>query len=136
MVADDSVSTSTITDHLNGLAEKIQPPSVVLGTGPPTKEELDAFYPGKFTFDQLKLFINVGDLGLLKRDKALQKRYDAWTRTIRERYGSVGKEVLCPCLSIKQALTSTPPRSRLPLAISSAMGKARHADIVALCHHG
>ena len=49
-----SALSSTGTDRPNGT----QP--VVLGTGPPTKEELDVYYPGKFTFEQLKLFINAG----------------------------------------------------------------------------
>jgi hypothetical protein len=47
---------------------------VPLGTGPPTKAELIKYYPAKFSWTQLRAFINAGDLGLLKRDKALQKR--------------------------------------------------------------
>ncbi|OCH85959.1 hypothetical protein OBBRIDRAFT_797657 [Obba rivulosa] len=65
------------------------PSSVPLGTGPPTREELLAHYPAKFTWQQLKTFVNSGDLGLLKRDRKLQARYDAWARGIREEYGSI-----------------------------------------------
>ncbi|TCD70751.1 hypothetical protein EIP91_001780 [Steccherinum ochraceum] len=64
---------------------------VPLGTGPPTREELLAHYPGKFTWTQLKTFINAGDLGLLKRDKKLQARYMAWSAGIKEQHGSMVK---------------------------------------------
>jgi hypothetical protein len=50
------------------------PAPVPLGTGPPTHAELRAHYPAKFTWEQLRTFINAGDLGLLKRDKRLQQR--------------------------------------------------------------
>ncbi|KAF4571536.1 hypothetical protein EYR36_008876 [Pleurotus pulmonarius] len=62
---------------------------VLLGTGPPTREELLAYYPAKFTWEQLKCFVNSGDLGLLKRDKKLQKRYNAWAEGIKGKYGSM-----------------------------------------------
>ncbi|OAX41395.1 hypothetical protein K503DRAFT_735631 [Rhizopogon vinicolor AM-OR11-026] len=62
---------------------------VPLRTGPPTREELLAHYPAKFTWDQLKAFVNSGDLGLLKRDKALQRRYDAWSPGIVKDHGSM-----------------------------------------------
>ncbi|KAL5501454.1 hypothetical protein ACEPAH_8714 [Sanghuangporus vaninii] len=62
---------------------------VPLGSGPPTRDELRVYYPPKFTWWQLKLFINSGDLGLLKRDKKLQLRYAEWTKKIRAEYGSV-----------------------------------------------
>ncbi|KAG2127109.1 hypothetical protein DEU56DRAFT_861927 [Suillus clintonianus] len=79
-------------------------------SGPPTREELLAHYPAKFTWDQLKTFVNSGylyfiinmnktedadsatllrDLGLLKRDRALQKRYDAWSPGIVKEHGSM-----------------------------------------------
>lgn len=83
---------------------------VSLRGGPPTKEELLAYYPAKFTWKQLKTFVNSGcvargtvdrtalfltflisDLGLLKRDKALQIRYDDWAIGIRGQYGSMGR---------------------------------------------
>ncbi|KAG1855865.1 hypothetical protein C8R48DRAFT_608803 [Suillus tomentosus] len=62
---------------------------VSLRTGPPTREELLAYYPAKFTWHQLKTFVNSGDLGLLKRDKALQERYDAWSPEIVKEHGSM-----------------------------------------------
>ncbi|TFK52186.1 hypothetical protein OE88DRAFT_1711932 [Heliocybe sulcata] len=63
--------------------------TVPLGTGPPTKEELLVYYPAKFTWHQLKTFVNSGDLGLLKRDKKLQQRYDVWAKGMRAQYGSI-----------------------------------------------
>lgn len=73
----------------NGSSNVLSPDTVPLGTGPPTREELLVYYPAKFTFQQLKTFINSGDLGLLKRDKKLQLRYNAWATGIREEYGSM-----------------------------------------------
>ncbi|KAI6139324.1 hypothetical protein BKA82DRAFT_518109 [Pisolithus tinctorius] len=58
------------------------------GYGPPTRQELLEHYPARFTWPQLKAFINSGDLGLLKRDKALQHRYNVWSADIRKRHGS------------------------------------------------
>ena len=34
------------------------------------------------------------DLGLLKRDKALQARYNVWIKTIKVQYGTVGESGL------------------------------------------
>ncbi|KAG1835518.1 hypothetical protein EV424DRAFT_1357316 [Suillus variegatus] len=62
---------------------------VSLRTGPPTREELLAHYPAKFTWHQLKTFVNSGDLGLLKRNKALQKRYNAWSPGVVKEHGSL-----------------------------------------------
>ncbi|KII91085.1 hypothetical protein PLICRDRAFT_39694 [Plicaturopsis crispa FD-325 SS-3] len=62
---------------------------VPLRDGPPTRAEMLAHYPAKFNWTQLRAFINSGDLGLLKRDKALQKRYDLWSVGIREQHGSM-----------------------------------------------
>ncbi|KAJ7160042.1 hypothetical protein C8R46DRAFT_1001192 [Mycena filopes] len=62
---------------------------VPLGSGLPTREELLVHYPAKFTWNQLKTFVNSGDLGLLKRDRKLQKRYDLWAVGIKEKYGSI-----------------------------------------------
>ncbi|KAJ7600939.1 hypothetical protein C8J56DRAFT_767776 [Mycena floridula] len=65
-------------------------PSIVpLGTGLPSREELLLYYPAKFTWKQLKTFVNSGDLGLLKRDKTLQKRYNLWAQKIKRKYGSI-----------------------------------------------
>ncbi|THH06088.1 hypothetical protein EW145_g4331 [Phellinidium pouzarii] len=62
---------------------------VPLGTGPPTREELRVYYTPRFTWTQLRLFINFGDLGLLKRDKALHRRYCKWGDGIKAEYGSM-----------------------------------------------
>ncbi|KAF7364893.1 Kinase-like protein [Mycena venus] len=63
---------------------------VTLGSGPPTREELLVHYPAKFTWNELKTFINSGDLGLLKRDRKLQQRYNIWVAGMKEKYGSIG----------------------------------------------
>ncbi|KAJ7778376.1 hypothetical protein B0H16DRAFT_1503300 [Mycena metata] len=63
--------------------------SVPLGSGLPTREELLVHYPAKFTWNELKTFVNSGDLGLLKRDRKLQKRYNLWAVGIKEKYGSI-----------------------------------------------
>ncbi|TFY54524.1 hypothetical protein EVJ58_g8810 [Rhodofomes roseus] len=78
------MSVSTLTRSTN-----LTPETVPLRSGPPTREELLVYYPPKFTFHQLKTFINSGDLGLLKRDKTLQKRYEIWSAGIRKEYGSM-----------------------------------------------
>ncbi|KAI5117003.1 hypothetical protein M0805_002671 [Coniferiporia weirii] len=62
---------------------------VPLGTGPPTHDELRVYYTPKFSWAQLRLFINAGDLGLLKRDKVLQERYMQWSDGIKGQYGSM-----------------------------------------------
>jgi hypothetical protein len=36
------------------------------------------------------------DLGLLKRDRKLQVRYDAWAKGIKEEYGSTGTSIILP----------------------------------------
>ncbi|TFY83877.1 hypothetical protein EWM64_g130 [Hericium alpestre] len=65
------------------------PANVTLGYGPPTHEELLSHYPAKFTWEQLKTFVNSGDLGLLKRDRMLQRRYNEWAKGIKVGYGSM-----------------------------------------------
>ncbi|KAF5360629.1 hypothetical protein D9756_004612 [Leucocoprinus leucothites] len=62
---------------------------IPLRKGPPTREELLAHYPAKFTWEHLKVFVNSGDLGLLKRDKKLQERYNEWSVGILQQYGSL-----------------------------------------------
>ncbi|KAF8547456.1 hypothetical protein OG21DRAFT_1517363 [Imleria badia] len=62
---------------------------VALHSGPPTMYELRVHYPPRFTWLQLKTFVNSGDLGLLKRDKKLQRRYDEWAIGIKKKYGSL-----------------------------------------------
>jgi hypothetical protein len=41
-------------------ADGPSPNTVQLGEGPPTKEELLVYYPAKFTWKQLKTFVNSG----------------------------------------------------------------------------
>ena len=41
-------------------ADSPSPHTVQLGEGPPTKEELLVYYPAKFTWKQLKTFVNSG----------------------------------------------------------------------------
>ncbi|KAI0304295.1 hypothetical protein B0F90DRAFT_1809160 [Multifurca ochricompacta] len=65
------------------------PHTVPLGEGSPTREELLVYYPAKFTWEQLKTFVNSGDLGLLKRDKKLQQRYMRWAKEIKAEYKSI-----------------------------------------------
>ncbi|EPS97517.1 hypothetical protein FOMPIDRAFT_1128400 [Fomitopsis schrenkii] len=79
---------------MNGDSNILSPESVSLRSGPPTREELLVHYPPQFTFHQLKTFINAGDLGLLKRDKKLQERYNTWSAGIRQEYGSIVKYLL------------------------------------------
>ncbi|KAH6912569.1 hypothetical protein BKA70DRAFT_1370124 [Coprinopsis sp. MPI-PUGE-AT-0042] len=83
------MSSAQPQDHL-----ELSPETVPLRTGPPTKEELLVYYPGRFTWRQLKTFVNSGDLGLLKRDRKLQKRYDDWSVGIAQEYGSMVKYLL------------------------------------------
>ncbi|KAI0655382.1 hypothetical protein C8Q70DRAFT_923555 [Cubamyces menziesii] len=72
----------------------LTPETVPLGDGPPTREEMLVYYPAKFTWKQLKTFVNSGDLGLLKRDRKLQKRYDTWAQGIKAKYGSMANYLL------------------------------------------
>ncbi|KAK2465383.1 hypothetical protein APHAL10511_002737 [Amanita phalloides] len=72
----------------------LNPSDVPLRSGRPTKEELLVHYPAKFTWTQLKTFINSGDLGLLKRDKKLQARYREYNQTIKAKYGSISNYLI------------------------------------------
>jgi hypothetical protein len=56
--ADHRNSGSLTSDR--GLVTSTMSNSVPLRTGPPTKAELIAYYPAKFTWAQLKAFINSG----------------------------------------------------------------------------
>ncbi|KAJ7256779.1 hypothetical protein B0H12DRAFT_1015657 [Mycena haematopus] len=67
---------------------------VPLGSGLPTREELLVHYPAKFTWNELKTFVNSGDLGLLKRDRKLQQRYNVWLAGIKEKYGSTANYLM------------------------------------------
>jgi hypothetical protein len=68
--------------------------NVPLGSGLPTRAELLEHYPAKFTWDELKTFVNSGDLGLLKRDRKLQQRYNVWAGGIKKKYGSTSEGFL------------------------------------------
>ncbi|KAI0064092.1 hypothetical protein BV25DRAFT_1906838 [Artomyces pyxidatus] len=92
------------------------PESVPLGTGPPTREELLVYYPAKFTWQQLRTFVNSGDLGLLKRDKKLQQRYAKWANGIKEQYGSMVNYLLAYRLQWGQADNLSKLPSRLDLS--------------------
>ncbi|CAA7262916.1 unnamed protein product [Cyclocybe aegerita] len=89
-------SSQRTSSTMNGNAEgkPLNEETVPLRTGPPTREELLVHYPPKFTWNQLKTFVNSGDLGLLKRDRKLQKRYDEWVIGIVAEYGSVVKYLM------------------------------------------
>ncbi|KAI0712448.1 hypothetical protein C8Q76DRAFT_621600 [Earliella scabrosa] len=78
-----------MTVDLNSKPVELSPETVPLGTGLPTRQELLVHYPAKFTWHQLKVFVNSGDLGLLKRDKKLQARYNEWSEGIKREYGSI-----------------------------------------------
>ncbi|KAH9851714.1 hypothetical protein C2E23DRAFT_732402 [Lenzites betulinus] len=109
---------------------------VPLGTGPPTREEMLAYYPAKFTWRQLKTFVNSGDLGLLKRDRTLQKRYDTWSVGIKVKYGSMVNYLLNFRLQWGQPDTISVLHSSLeePLtqgsAVPNAPNRSSQEDIV------
>jgi len=82
-------------------------PTTNVGTGLPTRQELLDYYPAKFTWQDLKAFVNSGcvlcsyfrhphltgefsDLALLKRDKMLQLRYNGWSEDIKKKWGTLG----------------------------------------------
>lgn len=53
------MTVTALTDSVTS-PTSLNPDTVPLGTGPPTREELLVYYPAKFTFQQLKTFINSG----------------------------------------------------------------------------
>jgi hypothetical protein len=58
-------------------------------------------------FRYLPLTVRFSDLGLLRRDKALQLRYNAWTEEIKERWGTLGPH-LHPLSLLLHILTLKP----------------------------
>lgn len=52
----------SVTPHADSasIGSELSPDTVPFGTGPPTREELLVYYPAKFTFQQLKTFVNSG----------------------------------------------------------------------------
>lgn len=104
------MTIETHTVLLRHKPEKSSVTTVAVGYGPPTKQELLVHYPARFTWPQLKAIVNSGsvhalvslrvpvlketskrDLGLLKRDKRLQLRYDNYAADIKKKYGSLGR---------------------------------------------
>ena len=45
---------------VNNVDGPADPKSVPLRTGPPTREELLVYYPAKFTWNEIKTFVNSG----------------------------------------------------------------------------
>ncbi|GJE88488.1 DUF3605 domain-containing protein [Phanerochaete sordida] len=86
---DDMTIDLAAAKALDAAPPALTPADVPLREGPPTREELLVHYPARFIWQQLKCFVNSGDLGLLKRDKKLQQRYDLWTVGVRAKYGSM-----------------------------------------------
>ncbi|KAI0373660.1 hypothetical protein BV20DRAFT_962222 [Pilatotrama ljubarskyi] len=120
---------------VDGKPAELSPETVPLGVGPPTREEMLVYYPAKFTWRQLKTFVNSGDLGLLKRDRTLQKRYDEWAKGIKAKYGSIGNYLLNYRLQWGQedniaVLRSSLERSSAPVATdgSAASSQNEHQD--------
>lgn len=63
----DNISNYQRRSMIASIAPDIEGPSshtVPLGEGTPTKEELLVYYPAKFTWRQLKTFVNSGYSGL------------------------------------------------------------------------
>jgi len=104
-----------MTTDYSTIPNVLCPETVSLGEGPPTKEELLIYYPAKFTWKQLKTFVNSGDLGLLRRDKKLQQRYERWAKGIKEQYGSMGNRVFAELLSFLWLPSKLP--SQLPTPV-------------------
>lgn len=49
-----------MADDYPTILNVLSPETVPLGEGPPTREELLVYYPAKFTWDQVKTFVNSG----------------------------------------------------------------------------
>ncbi|KZT55875.1 hypothetical protein CALCODRAFT_484410 [Calocera cornea HHB12733] len=62
---------------------------MVAHDGLPTDAEIAALGPPLFTWEELMDIVDGGDLGLLKRQPALQRRYDEWTKGTKARYGTI-----------------------------------------------
>lgn len=65
-----TVATKTETASQN--SKHLSVDTVPLRNGPPTREELFVYYPAKFTFQQLKTFINSGCACLLYLKTSLE----------------------------------------------------------------
>ncbi|EJT99700.1 hypothetical protein DACRYDRAFT_117884 [Dacryopinax primogenitus] len=62
---------------------------MVAEEGLPTASEIAAIGPPMFTWEELMDIVDGGDLGLLKRQPALQRRYDEWTKGMKARHGTI-----------------------------------------------
>lgn len=118
-------------------------PPATTGTGLPTYQELLDHYPARFTWQQLKAFVNSGfvlrtcfryllltddssDLGLLKRDKMLQLRYNDWTKETKKKWGTMGLYLPArPHLPPAHSRVQTYPRRELSVEISPSVGSTR-----------
>ncbi|KAI0270026.1 hypothetical protein BC834DRAFT_819846 [Gloeopeniophorella convolvens] len=110
----------------------LSPQNVPLGEGTPTKEELLLYYPAKFTWTQLKTFVNSGDLGLLKRDKKLQQRYMRWAGGIKEEYGSIANYLRNHRLQWGKLDSLSKLPSRLSPPVASTRNGGDPAEVVFL----
>ncbi|KAM5539443.1 hypothetical protein V8D89_006895 [Ganoderma adspersum] len=106
---------------------ELSPETVPLGTGLPTREELQVHYPANFTWHQMKVFVNSGDLGLLKRSKKLQRRYDEWAVGIKQEYGSIVNYLLTYRLQWGKPDTISLLRSSLDPPLPESESKAHTA---------
>ncbi|KAH9983314.1 hypothetical protein BJV74DRAFT_850752 [Russula compacta] len=117
----DNVMAASYTPEPDGASHHI----VQLGEGTPTKEELLVYYPATFTWRELKTFVNSGDLGLLKRDKKLQQRYERWIEGIKAEYGNMANYLCRYRLRWGRADTL----SKLPSRLSPPVISAKNGDI-------
>ncbi|TFK33006.1 hypothetical protein BDQ12DRAFT_615970 [Crucibulum laeve] len=111
-------------NELNAVQQPLTPDTVHIRSGPPTREELLVYYPAKFTWEQLKTFVNSGDLGLLKRDRSLQKRYNQWAVGVKEKYGSLVNYLLNHRLQWGQPDTLSALKSALDDPLEIDTGRA------------
>lgn len=65
--------------------------------------------------------VSASDLGLLKRDRKLQQRYDLWAIDIKNKYGSIGNFLCIHPKSVEELILN----SGLSHEIPPAMGKTR-----------
>lgn len=132
----------SLSQQMTITAESKASATVYIGTGLPTHQELLDHYPAKFTWQELKVFVNSGfvplnrfrclpltngfsELGLLKRDKMLQLRYNDWSEEIKQKWGTLGP-YLYPLLPKNRSHPQTIPFEReLPVEVSSSVGSTR-----------
>lgn len=54
---------------ISSLEMTVEVSDVPIGVGLPTRGELLAYYPAKFTWEQLKTFVNSGQVGILHKQQ-------------------------------------------------------------------